>query len=142
MGGARWDRERCRPQRGGGFEGIVVYTSMMWGTLAPLVGCLPAARQKACRFARNRLAGFSLAKRPNASLCTNNSPHSACAVMKLAHVDRGTRWFSSQHHSISTLTSVEVLSVPSEHFLSVNAVANELLQCMMARYLRTFCLLA
>ena len=31
-----------------------VYSSMVWGTAAPLVGCLPAARQKACRFARNR----------------------------------------------------------------------------------------
>ena len=29
-------------------------SSMVWGTAAPLVGCLPAARQKACRFARNR----------------------------------------------------------------------------------------
>ena len=35
-------------------EGPAVCTSMMWGTAAPLVGCLPAARQKACRFPRNR----------------------------------------------------------------------------------------
>ena len=36
-----------QPQRGGGFfEGLAVYSSMVWGTAAPLVGCLPAARQR------------------------------------------------------------------------------------------------
>ena len=33
----------------GARDDAAVYTSMMWGTAAPLVGCLRVAQQKACR---------------------------------------------------------------------------------------------
>ena len=39
-------------------DGAAVYTSMLWGTAATLVGCLPASHQKACRLARNKYCSY------------------------------------------------------------------------------------
>ena len=58
-------------------------TSMVWGTAAPLVGCLPAARQKACRLARNRKS-FPLQRATTLSRRRSPSTHAPFVTRPLS----------------------------------------------------------
>ena len=73
----------------GARDGVAVYTSMVWGTAAPLVGCLPAARQKPCRVARNTKS-FPLQRATLGRRSATSTTESTHAQYMPAHQYRST----------------------------------------------------